>query len=323
MHPSPERLPHRPFPKIPRTLADTPGAGSLWVATEKIHGAQLTVACDGGLVRVGKRKAWLADDEVFFGWQLLRSSIAHGAQAIHRELGSDSPVYLYGELFGGRYPHPEVAAVPAMQPVQTGIWYGPSLYYAVFDILVFRAGHLWLIAHTTVEDLCARAGLMSVPRLGRGNRNTLSRLPVRYPTTVPSLLGLPAIADNVAEGFVLKPDVDMPAAKRPVVKHKIPEFDEAKFDESMAFDGGMHLSVAELVCWAQQMINPVRIQSAQSKVGLQPAAVIEEVVLDVWIDLEAMFSRRMAGLGEVDEEDLRTALFELARRVHGTITPSA
>lgn len=31
-------------------------------------------------------------------------------------------VSVYGELFGGAYPHPEVAAVPGLQAVQKGIW---------------------------------------------------------------------------------------------------------------------------------------------------------------------------------------------------------
>ena len=66
---------HRPFPKIPTTLAPSSGAGGSWIATEKIHGAQLLLASDGDTVRFGKRKAWLAPDEPFFGWQLLRNEL--------------------------------------------------------------------------------------------------------------------------------------------------------------------------------------------------------------------------------------------------------
>ncbi|MEN0067031.1 MAG: RNA ligase, partial [Myxococcota bacterium] len=60
----------RAFPKLPRS-PDAAGAtvGGPWVATEKVHGAQLVVAVARGTVRFGKRKAWLEDDDGFFGWR--------------------------------------------------------------------------------------------------------------------------------------------------------------------------------------------------------------------------------------------------------------
>ncbi len=90
----------------------------LWVAQEKIHGAQLVIGVEGGQAFFGKRKAWLADDEPFFGWQLLRGALTEAALAIRAALGEDA--FLYGELFGGAYPHPDVPPVPGLQAVQTG-----------------------------------------------------------------------------------------------------------------------------------------------------------------------------------------------------------
>ena len=310
-----DTLPHRPFPKIPRALADGPMVGGPWVATEKVHGAQLVVGCDGERVRVGKRKAWLAEDEPFFGWQLLRARLDHGIRAIHAALGGGA-VYVYGELFGGAYPHPEVDALPGLEPVQTGIWYAPSLHFAAFALveLPVGEGESEIASHTQLETLAAEAGLATVPVLARGTRQELTRLPVCYATTVPEQLGLPPIADNVAEGFVMCPDARMAADARPVVKHKIPEFDEARFDQSVPFDQGVHLSVDELLAWAGQMCNPMRVASARSKVGAKAEAIIDEVVLDVWVDLEDLFPRRMTLLTEDDERGLREGLLALARR---------
>ncbi|MFO7566231.1 MAG: RNA ligase family protein [Enhygromyxa sp.] len=305
---------HRAFPKIPTTLAEGPSGGSRWLATEKIHGAQLVVATDGEVVRFGKRKAWLVADEPFFGWQMLRSELELALAAVHSALARPGAIYVYGELFGGSYPHPEVESLPGMTPVQTGIWYSPTLRFAAFDLLLVepeRAGVF--IAHERLEGLAAEAGLLTVPVLARGTRRELTGLPLRYPSTVAGLLGLPAIADNVAEGFVLKPDAELPASARPLVKYKIPEFDDNRFDESEAFDPHVHLSVAELLRWATAMINPMRVASARSKVGEQPEAVVEEVVLDVWIDLEAIFPRRMLALTQAEDAELRTNLLELAR----------
>ena len=59
------------FPKMPcRGESD----GPVWVALEKIHGAQLVIDVDADDVRFGKRKEWLADGDPFFGWQLLRGA---------------------------------------------------------------------------------------------------------------------------------------------------------------------------------------------------------------------------------------------------------
>jgi hypothetical protein len=39
---------------------------------------------------------------------------------------------------------------------------------------------------------------------------------------------LPTIVGNFAEGFVLKPDVRIGAMERPVIKRKLPEFDDSR-----------------------------------------------------------------------------------------------
>lgn len=304
---------HRAFPKIPTTLDDRGIGGSRWVATEKIHGAQLVVATDGQDVRLGKRKAWLADDEPFFGWQLLRSELQAKARAFHAALGRGGQLHLYGELFGGSYPHPQVPAWPGISAVQTGIGYAPGIAWAVFDaMVVIDDGVPTFLSHAELEQLAERVELHVPPRLGRGSRAELTRLPVRYPSRVPAMLGLPELPGNVAEGYVLKPDAELPAANRPVVKHEIPEFDDARFDESRSFDPLAHLAIDELLALAKAMVSPMRIASARSKVGIVAAQVIEEVVLDVWIDLEAMFPRRMAGLAEAEAAAFRRGLTALA-----------
>lgn len=131
------------------------------------------------------------------------------------------------------------------------------------------------------------------------------RLPIRFASRMPSLLGLPLLLRNDAEGFVLKPCDAAPTDLRPIVKHKIPEFDDRRFDESQAFDSEIHLPLNQLLDVARAMMNRPRIESARSKVGTVPDAVIEEAVLDAWIDLEDLFPRRMTSLGPDEEDALR------------------
>ena len=154
--------------------------------------------------------------------------------APYATVGAPGIVRLYGELFGGAYPHPSVIRVPGASPVQTGIWYAPDIRFVLFDIIIGSdAGEAdEFLSHAEVETLGAAHSLLVVPLLGRGQRQALEGLPVRFPTRIPACLGLPSLPDNMAEGLVMKPDARALATARFVVKRKIQEFDEARFDES-------------------------------------------------------------------------------------------
>jgi Rnl2 family RNA ligase len=305
----------RMFPKIPSHRAAPPRAvGGPWVALEKLHGAHFVVGTDGdAAVYFGKRKAWLATDEPFFGWQLLAAELTAAARAIARETGAAQTV-LYGELIGGGYPHPDVPPVPGLAPVQTGIWYTPALAWIAFDALVAAGddddGEL--LAFRELEELAAAAGARTAPRLLRGTRAELERVEVSFPTHVPGWLGLPLLPDNLAEGVVLRPDSRAAPADRPVIKRKLPDFDDERFREAEGWAPG-HLAEADLVAWIDRLVVPARLASARSKVGTDPAATADEVALDVAIDLGLAFRDAWAQLSTEAQERILARARELAR----------
>jgi Rnl2 family RNA ligase len=299
---------HLPYPKITTRIERS--AGEDWIATEKIHGANLVLGVDAAQVRIGKRKAWLAPGESFFGWQLLRVALTAAARAIHAAMGSQSTVYVYGELFGGHYPHPQVAPVLGLVPVQTGIWYTPDIRYSVFDIAQVTNEGTMFIAEERTRRLATDAGLHCAPLLGRGRLTDLQRLPVRYESRVARELGLPSIEANVAEGYVLKPASEAPFTTRPCAKYKIREFDEQQFDGASALDANAHLSRETLFALGARLINAPRIASARSKVGTDAQKMQEEAALDALVDLHDMFPRHMSGLSAADEAELVRHLAE-------------
>jgi len=306
---------HEPYPKIEQTLSHS--TSGEWVATEKIHGANMVVATDGEEVRIGKRKAWLAVDESFFGWQMLRSDLTFAARKLHAQLEINGTTRIYGELFGGSYPHPDVHPAPHLSAVQTGVWYSPGVHFAAFDVLVEPAsGEARFISYDEMATTTHVAGLMCVPLIGRGRYNELQRIPSRFETRVPAMLGLPPIAENFAEGLVIKPTAAMSPGQRDSMKKKIEEFDESRFDESRPFDPNVTwLSLADVLRIATGMMNPTRVASARSKVGEDPAQMIEEAVLDTWIDLDAMLGTRLQSLTEAEESKLRERLESAAREI--------
>lgn len=286
-----------------------------WVALEKIHGAQMLIAVAGDAVRFGKRKAWLADDEPFFGWQLVRASLAEEARAAAKAIGRPR-VVLYGELFGGGYPHPEVAAVPGLQPVQTGIWYAPDLRWAAFDALVAEddedAGEL--LSFRELSDMCKETGMLHAPVVRTGPRTHCEGAPTRFASRVPGTLGLPALADNFAEGLVIRPDARGRPGQRATYKRKIAEFDELRFKEAEAWDSTQRPDRQALCAWAARMTNAARIASAVSKWGREDrGAILEEVELDVLIDLGAAFPAVARELAGEDEAAVRAAIRRAAQ----------
>ncbi|HET9958266.1 MAG TPA: RNA ligase family protein [Polyangiaceae bacterium] len=308
-------LEHLPFPKI--SSGGTASASrDDWVASEKIHGAQLVVGANADEVRTGKRKAWLAPDEPFFGWQMLRPLLNDAARAIQRNLDPTGVVWLYGELFGGSYPEPSVTPVAGLVPVQTGIWYAPDLHYAVFDMVHQASGaEPVFLSDAQTRALAEAAGITTVPLIAKGRYSDLDRLPVRFPTLIPALWGLPSIPNNYAEGYVLKYAQQTSVDERPVTKRKIPEFCEQRFDESNAFDANTHLEFEALSALAKNLMNAARVASARSKVGEHPERVNEEAVLDALIDLRDMLPRQFDTMSAEDEQRLQHQLDSRAREV--------
>ena len=278
-----------PFPKMPcRGTADAP----TWVALEKIHGAHLVVDVDAKNVRFGKRKGWLREDEPFFGWQLIRSALRDSARAAFSCIDSQRLV-LYGELFGGAYPHPQVQD-RGLTPVQTGVWYAPDLRWALFEA---RADDEYL-SWSECANLASAIGLLTPPVVARRKKAEIEALSERFTSLVPAALGLPPLGDgNLAEGLVVKPDVRMFPATYTASKRKIAELREDRFDESQPWDPRRPMDLPALAGWAERLTNEPRLAAAASKVGREDAtALADEVVLDVLLDLEEAFPGAMSAL---------------------------
>jgi Rnl2 family RNA ligase len=278
-----------PFPKLPcHGSADAP----LWVALEKIHGAHLVVDVDAKSVRFGKRKGWLQEDEPFFGWQLLRGALRDTAREAF-DLVDAKRLILYGEMFGGGYPHPEVAD-KRLSPVQTGVWYAPDLRWALFEV---RADDDYL-SWSECASLAAAVGFTTPPVVARGKKAEIEALPERFPSKLAVSLGFPPLGDgNLAEGLVVKPDARMAVAIYTSSKRKIAEMREARFDESQPWNPDRPMDLTALADWAERLTNGPRLAAAASKVGRHDAAALaDEVVLDVLVDLEEAFPGAMSAL---------------------------
>lgn len=317
---------------------------SPWVVTEKIHGANFALLSDGQAVRCAKRKALLAEGEDFFGHTALLPRLVPAVLRLHAQVRETHPdtarVTLYGELFGGAYPHPDVPAVPGVQAVQTGVYYWPRIEFCAFDLAREDArGERHYLDYDVLLKLCEAEGVLAAKPLFIGSYEEALEYPTGFGSHVPGWFGLPPLPGNKAEGIVLKPrrDLWVPSGKgkvRPVLKQKIAEFSEdERFHGAAKWKPapvrGAWLSLEDLRGLATAFANEARLASAVSKLGPPPSStspqaeallrllvedILEQLEADAGDSLRALPPESRAALEahvRQEAEDLRTLYFEL------------
>lgn len=255
-----------------------------WVVTEKIHGANFCVLTDGKETRFAKRKALLETGEDFFAYSLieeeLKDKVSQLFKLLRYKFKNLTKIAVYGELYGGEYPHDEVAAVEGVQAIQTGIYYSPSIEFSVFDIAYTNTEEeRQYCDFADLEKYCDEIDLSYCKSLFIGSYEEALSYPIGFQSTISNTLGLPPLTiDNKAEGVVIKPyhsfEVDTAKGKlRPVLKKKIPAFSEDKrYQGSQKWQAytkqKKELSLSEF-CEREvfQLITNQRLDNAISKIG--------------------------------------------------------
>jgi len=220
----------------PEDLASMPGdalldrlAQSIAVVDERAAAlAEVCLAPRQGLAL--PEVAWLAGDDPFFGarevvehhrrsLESLRDALLDGAPGLVR-------VEVYGELFGGLYPHPEVQAQPG-RPVQDEVCYCPEVRFLAFDLAVVDAsgGRAYRPFAEALERFAAH-GVPAIEVLSESTYAAAMAYPVEFPSTLPERFGLPPLRGApLAEGVVVRParTVEVEGRRgrvRPLMKRK-------------------------------------------------------------------------------------------------------
>jgi Rnl2 family RNA ligase len=252
-----------------------------WVVTEKVHGANFSFIYSDGKLQFAKRKELLRWNDDFFGFQLVVSRMENQIIDLFEELSKKfraEKYILYGELFGGIYPHPDVPADLNVQPVQTGIYYSPTIHFCAFDIALERENNSekYYLDYKTAIFYFRKYKLVHARILQTGKLDDALNFDLQINSTIPEQLNLPSIKHNRIEGIVIKPmnysakpELDF----RPVLKIKNPEFEEnLKYHQAKKwfYIPDVTLNSEELGFLLDDMKNYVtqnRLNSAISKIG--------------------------------------------------------
>lgn len=191
----------------------------LWVASEKIHGSNFSVFCDGKIVKYGRRNDYITKEipikeekvdeyflESFYDARNLVTKFHNKLGDLFEDLKQrykDIVSFtLYGEYFGGNWINKELGK---QKPVQTGITYTPFHEFFVFDCSVATpAGLQWVPA----LDLDALIGkyIRTVPIFCKGTFEEVFAVNTKIDSTIPEVLGLQKVEKNLIEGMVLRPN---------------------------------------------------------------------------------------------------------------------
>lgn len=117
-----------------------------FVVQEKVHGANLCFITDGANIRCAKRTGFLSEDEKFFNFQKVRDrykgKILRCCNLVKKLHPKTDFLYIFGELFGGYYPHPDVPKVKNAIKLQQGIFYSPDNDFYAFDLRIHNGSYL-------------------------------------------------------------------------------------------------------------------------------------------------------------------------------------
>lgn len=276
-----------------------------WVVLEKIHGANFSFEYRNGTVQFARRRGYLNWEDSFFAFQTVASSIEANVQGLFDEVASTETILLeatddnfqiiiYGELFGGKYPHPEVEANRTVEPIQNGIYYSPDICFCAFDIALVTTLTKEYLGYERCLELFDKHGIFHSKPLFIGSLSKALDFSTRKDSTVPIALGLPPLGTNLIEGVVVKPYcLRCNASKRVIFKTKNKEFDEDEQYRSSERWGyfpntncSMSVQTAAIVHEGLRLVTPLRLDSAASKIG-NLADHLEEVKEEVRLDVLA------------------------------------
>lgn len=230
-----------------------------YVVQEKVHGANTSFLCDGEEVRFAKRTAILEDNEQFYDYPELLDRYKERVLKLFADIKAKYPevthISVFGEMFGGRYPHNEVKANHKAGPIQKGVFYTPGHEFYAFDIYLFSEDGGRFLHVEEANGFFEAEGFFYARTLFRGTLAECLKHPNAFQSRIPEWLGLPAIEGNICEGIVIRPVVPtyLRNGTRVLIKSKNERFAEKKsvkkrnklFAEPVPYSDGLKAMIGE------------------------------------------------------------------------------
>jgi len=248
-----------------------------FVVQEKVHGANFSFITDGEKVYAGKRTGLIEVDEKFYDYEKLleryREKVLSLFSAIKHKYSDTVTVTVYGEIFGGNYPHHDVKNDSKIICIQKGVYYCPTHEFYAYDLYMSgsESGHYLSVDESNL--FFEQEKFFYAKTLFRGTLDDCLQYSNEFPSLISNWLGLPAIDDNVCEGVVIRPEevVYLRNGSRLMLKNKNSRFAEKKSVKKRQPKLLVEVSYSEvlnnLLEVVEEYITENRMNNVTSKIG--------------------------------------------------------
>ena len=248
-----------------------------FVVQEKVHGANVCFMTDGKTVSFGKRTGLIEQGEKFYDYEILleryTSKITSLFFAVKNVLPDIETLKVYGEMFGGKYPHPDVAHKKNVMLIQKGIHYCPYHEFYAFDLYVAMPENGYYLTVDMANSFFEQGDFLYAKTLFRGTLDACLQYPNDSLSVIHEWLGLPPIEDNICEGIVIRPVVPcyLSNGSRVLLKSKNARFAEKKSVKKRTPQLFVEPSYSEelnnLLFVTEQYVTENRLNNVISKIG--------------------------------------------------------
>jgi len=138
----------------------------------------------------------------FYGIQGSKEYLISCVKQLYSRFKNIDYIAVFGELYGGIYPHPDVPAFPNAKKVQKGVYYCPHNDFMVYDIKVDDQ----FIDFIDMQMYCEQVGLRFVRAEFVGKFKECLEYKNDFLSGIYKEYDLPPIDDNICEGIVIRPN---------------------------------------------------------------------------------------------------------------------
>jgi len=248
-----------------------------FVVQEKVHGSNACFVTDGKTVSFGKRTGFVEADEKFYDYEELLERYTPRVIALFSIVKENIPdvktVTVFGEMFGGKYPHPDVKNSTKTMVIQKGVYYCPNHEFYAFDLYVSVEESGRYLTVDEANNFFEQGNFFYAKTLCRGTLNECMQYPNSFQSQISDWLGLPPIEDNVCEGIVIRPVATayLRTGSRVLLKNKNARFAEKKAVKKRAPKLFVEPSYSELLNnllpVTEQYVTENRLNNVVSKIG--------------------------------------------------------
>lgn len=315
--------------------------------TEKIHGSNTQIAYypETNEFSYGKRTCFIEEGEHCYNvqehFERLKNDIVKLYHYLRDSLNEElTSVIVYGEIFGGAYPHPDVPRDNKATKVQKGVYYTPANSWMAFDIsyTVKDKSETYFLSAKDFILACDAICIPTVPVLKIVDTLTEA---LEYPNDGTSVVykffyNLPEIEENIMEGVVIRPfekDLWM-GQTRVILKNKNEKFKEKshepKPDLTLNYSDNLKTALSEVETYVtENRINNVISHEGEVSesdigrlIGLTAKDVVDEFGKDskVWNLLEKVEQKIITKhIAHLASSLVRAAVYERLAEKEGII----